>query len=162
MTEDDVATPPSPDARLAALGLTLPPVVAPMAAYVPAVRSGSMVYTAGQLPIVDGQLVSTGKVGAEVGAVEAAALARTCALNALAAAASAAGGLSSIKRVVKLTGFVASAPDFTGQPQVVNGASELLLEIFGDAGRHARSAVGTAVLPRNAPVEIELIVEVRD
>ena len=152
----------SPHDRLAALGLTLPSVVAPLAAYVPAVRSGSMVYTAGQLPIVDGQLIAAGKVGAEVGAAEAAALARTCALNALAAAAAEAGGLSAIKRIVKLTGFVASAPDFTGQPQVVNGASELLLEIFGDAGRHARSAVGTAVLPRNAPVEIELIVEVRD
>jgi len=151
-----------PADRLAALGLTLPPVVAPLAAYVPAVRSGSMVYTAGQLPMVEGQLLSAGKVGAEVGAAEAAALARTCALNALAAAAGAAGGLSAIKQIVKLTGFVASAPDFTGQPQVVNGASELLLEIFGDAGRHARSAVGTAVLPLNAPVEIELIVEVRD
>lgn len=152
----------SPDDRLAALGLRLPPVTAPLAAYVPAVRSGSMVYTAGQLPLVDGQLLSTGKVGAGVGAVEAAALARTCALNALAAAASAAGGLSEIKRVVKVTGFVASAPDFTGQPQVVNGASELLLEIFGEAGRHARSAVGTAALPLDAPVEVELIVEVKD
>lgn len=147
--------------RLAALGLSLPPVVAPLAAYVPAVRSGSMIYTSGQLPVVDGQLVSVGKVGAEVGAAEAAALARTCALNALAAAASVAGGLAGIERIVKLTGFVASAPDFTGQPQVVNGASELLLEIFGDAGRHARSAVGTAVLPLNSPVEIELIVEAR-
>jgi len=152
----------TPSARLAALGLELPEVVAPVAAYVPAVRSGAMVYTAGQLPIVSGQLVSTGKVGAQVGATEAAALARTCALNALAAAASAAGGLDAIARVVKVTGFVASAPDFTGQPQVVNGASELLLEIFGDAGRHARSAVGMAVLPLDAPVEIELIVEVRD
>jgi len=152
----------SPDERLTALGLTLPQVVAPLAAYVPAVRSGTLIYTAGQLPMADGQLLSAGKVGAEVGAAEAAALARTCALNALAAAASVAGGLSSIKRIVKLTGYVASAPDFTGQPQVVNGASELLLEIFGDAGRHARSAVGTAVLPLNAPVEVELIVETRD
>jgi enamine deaminase RidA (YjgF/YER057c/UK114 family) len=152
----------SPDDRLAALGLRLPPVTTPLAAYVPAVRSGSFVYTAGQIPMVEGQLLATGKVGAEVGAAEAAALARTCALNALAAAASAAGGLSSIKRIVKLTGFVASAPDFTGQPQVVNGASELLLEIFGEAGRHARSAVGTAVLPLDAPVEVELIVEVKD
>jgi enamine deaminase RidA (YjgF/YER057c/UK114 family) len=147
--------------RLAALGLSLPPVVAPLAAYVPAVRSGNMIYTAGQLPVVDGQLMSTGKVGAEVGPAEAAALARTCALNALAAAASVAGGLAEIERIVKLTGFVASAPDFTGQPQVVNGASELLLEVFGDAGRHARSAVGTAVLPLNAPVEIEIIVQAR-
>jgi enamine deaminase RidA (YjgF/YER057c/UK114 family) len=112
--------------------------------------------------MADGQLLSAGKVGAEVGAAEAAALARTCALNALAAAASVAGGISAISRIVKVTGFVASAPDFTGQPQVVNGASELLLEIFGDAGRHARSAVGVAVLPLNAPVEIELTVEVRD
>ena len=151
-----------PQERLASLGLTLPPVVAPLAAYVPAVRSGAMIYTAGQLPMVDGQLVSAGKVGAEVGAAEAAALARTCALNALAAAASVAGGLASITRVVKLTGFVASAPGFTGQPQVVNGASELLLEVFGEAGRHARSAVGTAVLPLDAPVEVELIVEVQD
>jgi enamine deaminase RidA (YjgF/YER057c/UK114 family) len=157
MTDGDSAS--SPDVRLAALGLTLPPVVSPLAAYVPAIKSGTIVYTAGQLPLVDGQLPSSGKVGAEVSAVEAAALARTCALNALAAAASVAGGLSSIRRIVRLTGYVASAPDFTGQPQVVNGASELLLEIFGDAGRHARSAVGIAVLPLNAPVELELIVE---
>ena len=156
------AAPSGPQARLAALGLELPQVVPPLAAYVPAVRSGMLIYTAGQLPMVDGQLVSAGKVGADVGVAEAAALARTCALNALAAAASVAGGLDSIARVVKLTGFVASAPDFTGQPQVVNGASELLLEVFGDAGRHARSAVGTAVLPLDAPVEVELIVEVRD
>jgi len=162
MTAVDPSAATGPEGRLAALGLTLPPVVVPLAAYVPAVRSGSMVYTAGQLPMVDGKLVSTGKVGAEVGASEAAALARTCALNALAAAASVAGGLSGIRRIVKLTGFVASAPDFTGQPQVVNGASELLLEVFGDAGRHARSAVGMAVLPLDAPVEIELIVEVAD
>ena len=160
MTDGDL--PSAPDERLAALGLTLPPVVAPLAAYVSAVRSGTTVYTAGQLPMVDGQLLASGKVGAEVSAVEAAALARTCALNALAAAASVAGGLESIKRIVKLTGYVASAPDFTGQPQVVNGASELLLEIFGDAGRHARSAVGTAVLPLNAPVELDLIVEIWD
>jgi enamine deaminase RidA (YjgF/YER057c/UK114 family) len=159
MTDGDSAP---PEERLAALGLTLPRVVAPLAAYVPAVKSGTIVYTAGQLPMADGQLLSAGKVGAEVGAAEAAALARTCALNALAAAASVAGGLSSIKRIIKLTGYVASAPDFTGQPQVVNGASELLLDIFGDAGRHARSAVGTAVLPLNAPVEVELIVETWD
>jgi enamine deaminase RidA (YjgF/YER057c/UK114 family) len=161
MTEPDAGV-SAPEEKLAALGLSLPPVAAPLAAYVPAVRAGSLVYTAGQLPVVDGKLLSTGKVGAEVGAAEAAALARTCALNALAAAASAAGGLSAIRRIVKLTGFVASAPDFTGQPQVVNGASELLLEVFGEAGRHARSAVGTTVLPLDAPVEIELIVEVID
>jgi enamine deaminase RidA (YjgF/YER057c/UK114 family) len=162
MTAADASAQTGPEERLAALGLTLPPVAQPLAAYVPAVRSGTMVYTAGQLPVVDGQLLSTGKVGAGVGAAEAAALARTCALNALAAAASVAGGLSSITRVIKLTGFVASTPDFTGQPQVVNGASELLLEVFGEAGRHARSAVGTAVLPLDAPVEVELIVEIRD
>jgi enamine deaminase RidA (YjgF/YER057c/UK114 family) len=164
--EDDAparaASPQSAVERLAAAGLTLPPVVTPLAAYVPAVRSGNTVYTAGQLPMADGTLLSAGKVGAEVGAAEAAVLARTCALNALAAAASVAGGVAAISRVVKLTGFVASAPGFTGQPQVVNGASELLLEIFGEAGRHARSAVGVAELPLNAPVEIELIVEVRD
>ncbi|HSZ43902.1 MAG TPA: RidA family protein [Streptosporangiaceae bacterium] len=151
-----------PEARLSALGLTLPEVVAPLAAYVPAVRTGNMVYTAGQLPVADGQLVATGKVGAEVGTAEASALARTCALNALAAAASVSGGLAGIKRIVKVTGFVASAPDFTDQALVVNGASELLLEVFGEAGKHARSAVGMAVLPRNAPVEVELIAEIRD
>ena len=152
----------SPEARLAALGLTLPPVAAPLAAYVPAVRSGPWVYTAGQLPLADGKLLMTGKVGAQVSAAEAAALARTCALNALAAVASAAGGLSAVTRIVKLVGFVASDPSFTGQPEVVNGASELLLEVFGEAGRHARSAVGTAVLPFDAPVEVELIAEVGD
>lgn len=160
MTAPDAAVPSGPRQRLAALGLTLPPVVAPLAAYVPAVRSGSLVYTAGQLPMADGKLLATGKVGAEVQPADAAGLARTCALNALAAAASVAGGLDAISRVVKVTGFVASAPGFTGQPQVINGASELLLEVFGDAGRHARSAVGTAVLPLDAPVEVELIVEV--
>ena len=152
----------TPEDRLAALGLTLPPVAAPLAAYVPAVRSGSYVYTAGQLPLTDGKLPRAGKVGVEVAVDEAAALARTCALNALAAVASVAGGLSAVTRIVKVTGFVASLPSFTGQPQVVNGASELLLEVFGEAGRHARSAVGVAVLPLDAPVEIELIAEVRD
>jgi len=151
----------SPEQRLAALGLTLPPVTTPLAAYVPAVRTGNYVYTAGQIPVVEGQLLATGKVGAEVGAHEATALARTCALNALAAAASAAGSLSDIKRIVKVTGFVASAHDFAGQAQVVNGASELLLEVFGEAGRHARSVIGAAVLPLDAPVEVELIAEVR-
>jgi enamine deaminase RidA (YjgF/YER057c/UK114 family) len=150
----------SPADRLAALGLTLPEVVPPLAAYVPATRTGNLVYTAGQLPVADGKVLATGKVGAEVSADEAKWLARTSALNALAAAASAAGGLNGIRRVVKMTGFVASAPDFTGQPQVVNGASELMLEVFGEAGKHARSAVGVAALPLDAPVEIELIVEV--
>ena len=149
-----------PEARLAALGLTLPPVAAPLAAYVPAVRSGSYVYTAGQLPLSDGKLLMAGKVGAQVSVSEATALARTCALNALAAVASAAGGLSAVTRIVKVVGFVASDPSFTGQPGVVNGASELLLEVFGEAGRHARSAVGVVVLPFDAPVEVELIAEV--
>ncbi len=152
----------SPEDRLAALGLTLPEVVPPLAAYVPATRTGNLVYTAGQLPVADGKVLATGKVGAEVSADEAKWLARTSALNALAAAASAAGGLNGIRRVVKMTGFVASAPDFTGQPQVVNGASELMLEVFGEAGKHARSAVGVAALPLDVPVEIELIVEVGD
>ena len=152
----------TPEARLAALGLTLPPVAAPLAAYVPAVRSGQHVYTAGQLPLADGKLLMTGRVGAQVSVEEGAALARTCALNALAAVASVTGGLSAVTRIVKIVGFVASDPSFTGQPLVVNGASELMLEVFGDAGRHARSAVGVAALPLDAPVEIELIAEVRD
>ncbi len=152
----------SPDQRLAELGLTLPEVVPPVAAYVPAVRTGRYVYVSGQVPIVDGKLAATGKVGGEVGAAQAKEFARICGLNALAAAASLTGGLSAITRMVKLTGFVASAPGFTDQPQVINGASELLLEVFGDAGRHARSAVGVAELPLGAPVEVELIVEVAD
>jgi enamine deaminase RidA (YjgF/YER057c/UK114 family) len=150
-----------PAERLAALGLTLPPVTAPVAAYVPAVRTGGFVYVSGQVPIVDGKLTATGKVGAEVSASDAAGMARICALNALAAAASAAGGLDEIRRIVKVTGFVASAPGFSGQPQVINGASELLIEVFGEEGRHARSAVGVAELPLNAPVEVELIAEIR-
>src|SRR5262245_55323079 len=155
MTDDDR----SPEQRLAALGLTLPVVTKPLAAYVPGVASCGFVFTSGQLPFVDGQLLATGKVGADVGVAEAAALARTCALNALAAAASVAGSLSAIRRIVKVTGFVSSAPDFTGQAQVINGASELLIEVFGEAGRHARSAVGMAVLPLDSPVEVELIAE---
>ena len=150
-----------PAERLAELGLTLPPVAAPGSAYVPAVRSGAFVYTSGQLPTVDGKLPAVGKVGGEVSVSDAAGLARTCALNALAAAASQAGGLDGILRIVKVTGFVASAPGFGGQPQVVNGASELLIEVFGEDGRHARSAVGVAELPLNSPVEVELIAEVR-
>ena len=147
--------------RLAELGLTLPPVVTPAGAYVPAVRTGQFVYTAGQLPVVDGKLPATGKVGAEVSPSDAAGLARTCALNALAAAAAVAGGLDAISRIVKVVGFVASAPGFNAQPQVINGASDLLVEVFGEDGRHARSAVGVAELPLNAPVEVELIAEVR-
>ena len=148
--------------RLAALGLTLPPVAAPVAAYVPAVRTGRYVYTSGQLPMVNGKLPAVGKVGDEVSAQDAAGMARTCALNALAAAASAAGGLEAIRRIVKVTGFVASAPGFGGQAQVINGASELLIEVFGEDGKHSRSAIGVAELPLNAPVEVELIAEVRD
>ncbi len=150
----------SAEARLAELGLTLPEVVRPVAAYVPTVRTGSLVFTAGQLPMVDGVLPAMGKVGAEIDPEAAHDLARLCALNALAAVRAEIGDLDRVVRVVKVVGFVASAPDFHGQPQVVNGASELLLEVFGEAGRHARSAVGVAVLPRDAPVEVELIVEV--
>jgi enamine deaminase RidA (YjgF/YER057c/UK114 family) len=152
----------TPEQRLGELGLALPAVAAPVAAYIPAVRTGSYVYTSGQLPMVEGALAATGKVGDEVSAEDAKSLARTCALNALAAVASVVGDLSKVTRVVKVVGFVASAPDFTGQPGVVNGASELLGEVFGDAGRHARSAVGVAVLPLDAPVEVELVVEVAD
>jgi enamine deaminase RidA (YjgF/YER057c/UK114 family) len=150
----------TPEERLAALGLTLPAVAPPGGSYVPAQRTGSYVYTAGQLPFVDGKLPATGKVGAEVSVEEARDLARLCALNALAAAAQAAGGLSAITRIVKVVGFVASAPSFTAQPQVINGASDLLTEVFGEAGQHARSAVGVAVLPLDTPVEVELIAEV--
>jgi len=152
----------SPTERLAELGLTLPPVATPQAAYVPAVRTGAYVYVSGQVPVVDGKLPATGKVGAEVSPADAAGLARICGLNAIAAAAAAAGGLDRIRRIVKVVGFVASAPGFNGQPLVVNGASELLIEVFGEEGRHARSAVGVAELPLNAPVEVELIAEVRD
>ena len=148
----------SPEARLAELGITLPDVAAPVASYVPAVRSGQYVYTAGQLPFVDGALPLTGKVGAGVSPEQASDLARTCALNALAAVRSLVGTLDGA-RVVKVTGFVASDPSFTGQPGVINGASNVLGEIFGDAGVHARSAVGVAVLPLDAPVEVELLVE---
>ncbi|WP_188546614.1 RidA family protein [Rhodococcoides trifolii] len=141
------------------MGLELPPVVPPVASYVPAVRTGSLVYTSGQLPMVDGKLPLVGKVGAEVTAEQAQDLARTCALNAIAAI-DALVGIDSIVKVVKVVGFVASAPGFTGQPGVINGASNLLGDVFGDAGVHARSAVGVAELPLNAPVEVELIVEV--
>ncbi|MFJ4772411.1 RidA family protein [Streptomyces uncialis] len=147
------------EARLAELGLTLPQVAAPLAAYQPAVRTGSYVHTSGQLPMVEGTLAVTGKVGAEVTAEEAKDLARVCALNALAAVKSVVGDLDRVERVVKVVGFVASASDFTGQPGVLNGASELLGEVFGEKGVHARSAVGVAVLPLDAPVEVELLVE---
>ncbi len=144
-------------ARLAELGIELPPVVPPVAAYIPATVHGDLVYTSGQLPMIAGALPATGKVGADVDAADAKALARQCALNAIAAAADAVGGLDRLTRVVKVTGFVASVPDFTGQPGVVNGASELLGEVFGDAGRHARSAVGVPVLPLDSPVEVEVV-----
>jgi enamine deaminase RidA (YjgF/YER057c/UK114 family) len=150
---------PDVSARLAELGIELPPVVAPVAAYLPAVRTGNLVYTSGQLPMVGGALPATGKVGDQVTPERAAEYARSCALNALAAV-HALVGIDSVVRVVKVVGFVASAPGFGGQPAVVNGASELLGQVFGEAGRHARSAVGVAELPMNAPVEVELIVEV--
>lgn len=146
--------------RLAALGLTLPPVAAPVAAYVPAARHGSTVRTSGQLPFVGSTLTATGKVGADVSLDEAVDAARTCILNALAAAAEVAGGPDKITRIVHVTGFVASDPSFTAQPAVINGASELLGELFGKAGEHTRSAVGVAVLPLDAPVEIELVCEI--
>lgn len=147
--------------RLAELQITLPPVAAPVAAYVPAVRTGNQVWTSGQLPFVDGGLPATGKVGAEVTTEEAADLARTAALNALAAV-DALVGVDKITRILKIVGFVASAEGFAGQPAVVNGASNLMGEIFGESGAHARSAVGVAELPLSAPVEIELIVEIAD
>jgi enamine deaminase RidA (YjgF/YER057c/UK114 family) len=150
----------TPEERLADLGLSVPEVAKPVAAYIPAVRSGSYVYTSGPLPMREGQLMLTGKVGGEVSQDEAVECARQCALNALAAIRAELGDLSAIKRVVKVVVFVASTPDFTAQPQVANGVSELLGEVFGDAGRHARSAVGVSVLPLDAPVEVELLVEV--
>lgn len=145
--------------KLEQLGLELPTVVPPVANYAPAVRTGSIVYTSGQLPMVDGALVSTGKVGAAVSPEQAADLARTCALNALAAV-DGLVGIDAVVRIVKVVGFVSSAPGFSGQPAVLNGASDVLGEIFGDAGVHARSAVGVSELPLDAPVEVEIIVEV--
>ena len=149
-----------PETRLRELGLELPSVPAPAGAYVPATRAGDLVFTAGQLPFREGELSAKGKVGAEVGPDEAKEAARLCALNALAAAAGVTGGLGGIARVIKVTGFVASAPGFNGQPAVLNGASELFGELFGDAGLHARSAVGVAELPLDAPVEVEIVVAV--
>lgn len=149
-----------PSKRLAELGLALPEVAAPLAAYVPAVRVGDLVFSSGQLPSVDGRLIEAGKVGAEVSAERGAECARTAALNALAAVAAEAGELDAIARIVKVVIFVASAPGFTGQPQVGNGASQLLQDVFGAAGRHARSAVGVSSLPLDGPVEVELVVEV--
>jgi enamine deaminase RidA (YjgF/YER057c/UK114 family) len=148
--------------RLIEMGLALPEVAAPLASYIPAQRSGNMVYTSGQLPLVDGELIATGKVGADVDQETAIECARVCALNALAAIVSVVGDIDRVTQVVKVVGFVASAPDFTGQPAIINGTSDLLGEIFGDAGVHARSAVGVAALPKGAPVEVEMIVEVSD
>ena len=150
----------TPEERLGDLGLSVPEVAKPVAAYVPAVRSGHHVFTSGQLPMRGGQLLLTGKVGGEVSQDEAVECARQCALNALAAVRAEVGELSAVKRIVKVVVFVASSPDFTGQPQVANGVSELLGEVFGEAGRHARSAVGVAALPLDAPVEVELMVEI--
>ncbi|CAL9494455.1 hypothetical protein SUDANB121_03324 [Nocardiopsis dassonvillei] len=150
----------TPEERIAELGLTLPEVAAPVASYVPTVRSGSHVYVSGQLPFVEGKLPATGKVGAEVTPEAAKELAALCALNAIAAVRAEIGDLSGVVRIVKVGGFVASAPDFTGHPGVVNGASDLLAAVFGDAGVHARAAVGVAALPLDSPVEVDMIVEV--
>lgn len=150
----------TPEERLAELGLVVPEVAKPVAAYVPAVRTGNYVFTSGQLPMREGRLISTGKVGGEVTPEEAVECARQCALNAIAAVRAEIGDLSKVKRIVKVVAFVASTPDFTGQPGVANGASELFGDVFGEAGQHARSAVGVPVLPLDAPVEVELLVEV--
>ncbi len=150
----------TPEERLSEMGLAVPEVAKPVASYVPAVRSGHHVFTSGQLPMRQGQLITTGKVGGEVTVDEAVECARQCALNALAAVRAEIGDLSAVKRIVKVVVFVASTPDFTGQPGVANGASELFGEAFGDIGQHARSAVGVPVLPLDAPVEVELVVEV--
>ena len=150
----------TPEERLAELGLTVPDVVPPVASYLPAVRTGNLVYTSGQLPMREGTLMATGKVGGEVTAEEAYEYARQCALNAIAAVKAEIGDLSKVRRVVKVVAFVASTPDFTGQPGVANGASELFAAAFREAGRHARSAVAAPVLPLDSPVEVEIVVEV--
>ncbi|MGY4718753.1 RidA family protein [Naumannella cuiyingiana] len=147
----------TPAQRLAELGIELPPVVAPIAAYTPAVVVGNQLYTSGQVPMVDGALAATGKLGAGIGVEQGQRLARICALNALAALAEAAGGIDNVARIFKLTVFVASDPSFGDQAKVGNGASELVGEVFGEQGRHARSAVGVTVLPLDAPVEVEMI-----
>ncbi len=150
----------SANERIQELGITLPEVAKPAGAYVPAVQSGNLVFTAGQIPLVEGKLIATGKVGKEISVEEAKSIARVCALNAVAAIKGVVGDLDRVKKVVKVVGFVASTPEFTQQPAVINGASELLEQIFGDSGIHARSAVGVAVLPLDAPVEVELVVEI--
>ncbi len=148
--------------KLHSLGLTLPPVAVPLAAYVPAVREGCIIYTSGQIAMANGALQHKGRLGENLSKEDGMASARICALNALAAAASIAGGLDNIERIIRLTGYVSSTPDFTEQPAVVNGASQLMLDLFGDDGRHARSAVGVSALPLGASVEVELIVKVRE
>ena len=150
----------TPEENLAELGLSVPEVAKPVAVYVPAVRTGNYVFTSGQLPMRSGELMTTGKVGGEVTQEEAVACAQQCALNAIAAVKAEIGDLDQVKRIVKVVAFVASTPDFTGQPQVANGASELFGKVFGDAGVHARSAVGVPVLPLDSPVEVEILVEV--
>jgi enamine deaminase RidA (YjgF/YER057c/UK114 family) len=150
----------TPEERLAELGLSVPEVAKPVAAYVPAVRTGNYIFTSGQLPMKSGELMTTGKVGGEVTQEEAVACAQQCALNAIAAVKAEIGDLALVRRIVKVVAFVASTPDFTGQPQVANGASELFGTVFGDAGVHARSAVGVPVLPLDSPVEVEIVVEV--
>lgn len=145
--------------RLTELGYVLPEVATPAGSYLPAMISGNLVFTAGQIPLVEGKLIATGKLGAAINAEQGAAIAERCALNALAAIKSVLGDLDRVTQVVKVVGFVASVPEFTAQPTVINGASEFLQKVFGDAGKHARSAVGVPVLPLDAPVEVELIVE---
>lgn len=150
----------TPEERVVDLGLELPLVARPVASYVPTVRTGSLVYTAGQVPLKDGVLLATGKVGTEISPEQATELAKVCALNVIAALKAEVGELSRVVRIVKVVGFVASAPDFYGQPQVINGASDLFRAVFGDAGAHARSAVGVGALPLDSPVEVEAIAEV--
>ncbi len=149
-----------PEDRLAALGLSVPDVAKPVATYVPALRNGNYIFTSGQLPMRSGELMYTGKVGGEISPEEGVECAQQCALNAIAAVKAEIGDLDLVKRIVKVVAFVASTPDFTGQPGIANGASHLFGEAFGDAGVHARSAVGVSVLPLDAPVEVEIIVEV--
>ena len=149
----------NPEAKLAAMGLALPPPPKPVGAYVPSVRSGNLVFVSGQLPMRDGKLIAKGRVGNEVALEEARQCARQAALNALAAVAAEIGGLKHVARIVRVTGYVASAPGFTEQAKVLNAASDLLAEVFGEAGRHSRAAVGAAELPLGAPVELELVIE---
>jgi len=152
----------TPEEKIRTLGLELPGVPKPLGAYVPFVRTGKLVYLSGMLPLKDGSLLKTGRVGESISLEDAALCARTAAVNALAVLRASVGSLDMVKQCIKITGFVASAPDFTDQPKVINGASELMVEVFGDAGRHARAAVGVNILPMNSPVEVEFIFEVRD